>query len=153
VIQAMRRIEESSGRSIRRLFAAFALGCAAAMSGLVFGMPGQGEFVPAIWLAAFLALLIAPGWPGFIALMVGVTSAAVVIDLSDGVFGLVFLIVAVVSAVAAHGALSASVVQRLRLLGWRQGVHDSRVLSGGGLVVGLVLIFGWFASQLARNPA
>lgn len=115
-------------------------------------MPGKGEFVPAIWLAAFVALLVAPGWPGFIALMVGVTIGAVLLDISDGVFGLVFLIVAVVSALAAHGALSAAVLLRLRTLGWRRGVQDSRVLSGGGVVVGLVLIFVWFATDLARNP-
>jgi hypothetical protein len=115
-------------------------------------MPGKGEFVLAVWLAAFVALLLAPGWPGFIAVMAGVTISAALLDLSDGVFGLVFLIVAVVSALAAHGALSAAVLLRLRTLGWRKGAQDSRVLSGGGLVVGAALIFVWFASELARNP-
>lgn len=50
--------------SIWRLGVFFVLGAAAALSGLVFGMPGNGEFVPAIWLAAFIALLVAPGRPG-----------------------------------------------------------------------------------------
>ncbi len=146
------RIEGSSGRSIWRLLAAFALGCAAASSGFIFGMPGNGEFVPAIWLAAFVALLLAPGWPGFIALIAGVTICVALLDISDGVSGLVFLIVAVVSALAAHGALSASVLLRLRTLGWRTGLRDERVLAGGGLALGLVLIFVWFAGEVARNP-
>jgi hypothetical protein len=94
-------------------------------------MPGKGAFVLAVWLAAFVALVVAPGWPGFIALMAGVTISAVLLDLSDGVFGLVFLIVAVVSALAAHGALSAAVLMRLRTLGWRKGVQEERILSGG----------------------
>ena len=141
----------SSG-SIWRLASAFALGCAAALSGLLFGMPGHGEFVPAIWLSAFIALLIAPGWPGFVALMAGAIVCAVLIDISDGVFGLVFLVVAIVSALAAHGALSASVLRRVRKLGWRTGLRDERVLVGGGLALGIVLIFVWFAAEFARKP-
>lgn len=39
----MSRIEALSRRSIWRLCAAFALGCA--VSWFVFGMPGNGEFV------------------------------------------------------------------------------------------------------------
>lgn len=148
----MSRIEWSSGGSIWRLLAAFGLGCAAALSGLVFGMPGNGEFVPATWLAAFVALLLAPGWPGFIAHIAGVTMWAALWDISDGVFGLVFLIVAVASALAAHGAISASVMLRLRALGWGPGLRDARVLAGAGLAIGLALIFVWFARDLARNP-
>ncbi len=139
-------------RSIWRLTAAFVLGCLGALSGFVFGMPGNGEFVPTIWLAAFVALLLAPGWPGFVALISGVTVSAALLDLSDGTFGLVFLIVAVVSALAAHGALSAYVLLRLRSLGLRTGLQDVRVLSGGGFALGVVLIFVWFAGEFARNP-
>ena len=148
----MSRIEGSSGRSVLRLLAAFLLGCAASLSGFVFGMPGNGEFVPAIWLAAFVALLLAPGRSGFVALIAGVTLSAVLLDLSDGVFGLVFLIVAIVSALAAHGALSASVLLRLRTLGWGPGLRDMRVLAGGGLALGLALLFVWVAGEFARNP-
>jgi hypothetical protein len=140
-------------RSVWRLLAAFSLGCVAALSGFVFGMPGKGEFVPIIWLAAFVAILIAPGWPGFVALISGVTVCAALLDVSDGVFGLVFLIVAIVSALAAHGALSASVLLRLRSLGLSPGSRDARVLAGGGIALVLVLIFAWFATELVRNPA
>lgn len=115
-------------------------------------MPGNGEFVPLIWLAGFLALLVAPGWPGFIALISGVTITGVLLDVSDGVYGLVLLIVVIVSALAAHGALSASVVRRLAILGLRTGPRDSRVLAGGGVALGLALLFVWFATELAQNP-
>ncbi len=135
-----------------RLGVAFALGSVATASGFVFGMPGRGEFVPTIWLAAFVALLIAPGWLGFAALIAGVAVSAALLDLSDGVFGLIFLVAAITSALAAHGALSATVLQRVRALGWRQGLQDGPVLTGGGLAVGLVLIFAWFAGEFARNP-
>jgi hypothetical protein len=139
-------------RSVLRLAIAFGLGSAGALSGFAFGMPGNGEFVPLMWLAGFLALLVAPGWPGFIALLSGVTVSGVLLDVSDGVFGLVVLIVVVVSALAAHGALSASVVRRLTILGWKTGSRDSLVLAGGGVALGLALLFVWFATELARNP-
>lgn len=148
----MRRFETSSRNSVLRLSVAFVLGCAAALPGFVLGMPGKGEFVPMIWLAAFVSQLIAPGRSGLVALISGVTVSAALLDMSDGVFGLVFLIVAVVSALAAHGALSAFVLLRLATLGWRRGVQDSQVLVGGAFSVGAVLIFAWFAGELGRNP-
>lgn len=145
-------MEQQARPPIWRLGAAFGLGCAAALSGLVFGMPGKGEFVPAIWLAAFMALVIAPGRLGFVALISGVTVSAVLIDVSDGVFGLVFLIVTVVSAVAAHGALCASVLLRWRTVGWRRGLQEPFIQVGGSLALAVVLIFVWFAGEFARNP-
>jgi len=135
-----------------RLGIAVALGCAAALSGFVFGMPGDGEFVPAMWLAGFVALIVAPGWPGFWALLVGATASAAVLDVSDGVFGLLFLLVAIVVALAGHGALSAAVLVRMHGLGWRRGITDASVLRGGGLAIGLVVLFAWIAADLARNP-
>ena len=135
-----------------RLGVAFVLGGGAAASGSVFGMPGHGEFVAIIWLAAFVALIIAPGWPGLIALLSGAAVSAVIIDVSDGIYGLAFLIVAVVSAVAIHGALSASVLLRLRAIGLGTGLRDSRVLAGVGLVLGLALLFALAAADFARNP-
>lgn len=139
-------------RSVLRLAIALGLGTAGALSGFAFGMPGKGEFVPLMWLAGFLALLVAPGWPGFIAMISGVTVSAVLLDVSDGVSGLVLLIVVVVSALAAHGALSASVVHRLTNLGWRTGSRDSLVLAGGGVALGLALLFVWFAAEVVQNP-
>lgn len=149
---AMKPIGVPPSRSILRLGTAFALGCISALSGIVFGMPGKGEFVVVIWVAAFVALLIAHGWPGFTALIAGATVSAAILDLSDGVFGLVFLIVAVVGVLAAQGALSASVLIRLREVGWSAGRRDGRVLLGAGLAIGGVLSFVWFATEFARNP-
>ena len=143
---------EPEPRSVLRLGAAFVLGVGAALSGFVFGMPGHGEFVPIIWLAGFVALLIAPGWPGFVALTAGATVAAVLLDFSDGTFGLVFLIVAIVLALAAHGALSAFVVRRVSTLGLGRGLRDQRVLVGGGAALGVALLFVWLAGDFARNP-
>lgn len=130
----------------------FVLGCAAAVSGFVFGRPGHGEFVPLTWLAGGAAIIVAPGWPGFVALLAGATVAATFLDVLDGVFGLVWLIVAIVVALAGHGAMSASVLLRLRALGWRLGLKDPSVVRGGGVALGLVLIFIWVAQDLARNP-
>jgi hypothetical protein len=149
----MTRIQASSRRSIWRLCVAFVLGCPGPLSGLAFGMPGNGEFAWITWLAGFAALLVAPGHRGFIALIAGAVISAALVDLSDGMFGLVFLVAAVVTALAAHGALSASVLQRARTLGLRLAVRDVRVLSRGGLTIGVVPIFAWFAAEFARNPA
>lgn len=63
------------------------------------------------------------------------------------------LVVAIVSALTAHGALSAAVVRRLSMLGLRDGLRDGRVLAGAGMVLALALIFVWFATDFARNPA
>jgi hypothetical protein len=61
-------------------------------------------------------------------------------------------IVAIVVALAGHGALSASVFLRLRALGWRLGLRDPSVVRGGGVALGLVPVFVWVAKDLARNP-
>jgi len=140
-------------RSSWRLGLAFGLGGVGAVSAFFFGLPGRGEFIPAVWLAAFAATLIAPGWRGFVALIAGVAVVAAILDISDGTFGLLWLIVAILAALAAHAALSASVLLRLRVLGWRAGVADPRVLGGAALAVGLVLVFAWFVGEFARNPA
>jgi len=131
---------------------ALALGAAAAATGVVFGMPGKGEFVPLIWLAGFLATVAAPGWAGFAALMVGAIVMSTVLDASDGVLGLVVLIVAVVAALAAHGALSAAVLLRLRAEGWRGLLRDRVFAAGAAAALGLVLVFAWIANDFARNP-
>jgi len=55
-------------------------------------------------------------------------------------------------SLTAHGALSAAVVRRLSMLGLRDGLRDGRVLAGAGMVA-LALIFVWFATDFARNPA
>lgn len=136
-----------------RLAAAVLLGAAAALSGFVFGLPGKGEFVALTWLAGFAALLITPGWPGFVAVITGAAVTSALLDVADGVFGLIFLIVAIVVALASHGALSAAVLQRVRTLGMRASLRDARVLGGGGVALGVVLFFVWFAGELARNPA
>ena len=135
-----------------RLGLAFVLGGVGAASAFFFGLPGRGEFIPAVWLAAFVATLIAPGWPGLVALMAGVAVVATILDVSDGTFGLAWLIVAILTALAAHAALSASVLLRIRTLGWRAALADSRVLGGAALAVALVLVFVWFAGEFARNP-
>ncbi len=149
----MTEIRATSRPSVWRLGIAAALGVAAPFSGLVFGMPGNGEFVPIMWLAGFVALLIAPGWAGFVAVIAGATISAAVLDITDGTFGLVFLIVAIVSALAAHGALCAYVVRRLRDLGWGRGLRDPGLLTSAALAVVLALGYVWFAFDLARNPA
>ncbi len=115
------------------LIVAFALGGLAPVSGFVFGLPGNGEFVPIVWILSFVALLIAPGRHGFVALIAGAALSATILDLSDGSFGLVFLIVAVVTALASHGALCASVIHRWWSLGWRAGLRDPRVIGGAAL--------------------
>ena len=138
--------------SSRRLGVSFALGGVGALSAFLFGLPGRGEFIPAVWLASFAAVLIAPGWRGFVALIAGVGIFAAILDMSDGTFGLAWLIVAILTALAAHAALSASVLLRLRRLGLAAGIRDSRVLGGAALAVGLVVVFVWFAFEFARNP-
>lgn len=146
------RPEPPSRRPAWRVIGAFVLGIGGAVSGFVFGMPGKGEFVPLIWLAAFVALLIAPGWPGFFALIVGAAVSAAALDLSDGSSGLLLLVVAIVSALAAHGALSSAAVVRLRTLGWRMGLRDAPLVAAGVVSLGGALIFVWFAGEFARNP-
>ena len=139
-------------RSSWRLGLSFGLGALGALAGFFLGLPGRGEFIPVVWLAAFVATLIAPGWRGLVALIAGVAVFAAILDLSDGTFGLVWLIVVILTALAVHAALSASVVLRLRALGWPAGLRDARVLLGAAAAVGLVVLFAWLANEFARNP-
>lgn len=135
-----------------RLLLAALLGCLAPIAGFVFGMPGRGEFVPLTWAAGFVAQLVAPGRWGFLALLGGAVVTATLLDVADGTFGLVALIVAIVAALAGHGALSSWVLQRVRSLGWRGTLRDQGALVGGAVALGLVVLFAWAALELGRNP-
>lgn len=132
---------------------AFLLGCAAATSALVFGIPGNGEFVIFTWLAGLIAVFVAPGVAGFIAVVVGVSIWAALLDVADGTFGLVFLVVAIVGALAAHGALVGLIVRRIAMLGLRRSLRDRDVIVRGAIALGLVVLFVWFANDLRANPA
>lgn len=136
------------GRSI----CAAALGAAAALIAIVAGVPGRGEFLVAAWAGGVLAVLVAPGWRGFLAYIVGITVGGVVADLSDGSYGLVVLVVAVLVAPGAHGALVGTLGRRIREFGLRGAFRDPRAISGAVLVVCLALAFAWFAAEFARNP-
>lgn len=136
-----------------RLGAAFVLGGAGALVAFLFGTPGNGAFVPAAWLAGFAAAVVAPGWRGFAALIGGASAVSAIVDIADGSFGLVILVVAIVSALAAHGALSAWVLLRLRALGPSRGVRDGRLVLAGLIALSTVVIFVWFAHEFAQGPA
>ena len=135
-----------------RLALAFGLGVIAATSALVFGIPGNGEFIAFTWLAGLLAAFIAPGIPGFIAVVAGVTVWAALLDMADGTFGLVFLVIAIVGALAAHGELVGSVLRRIGTLGWREGLRDRTVVVRGWIAVALAALFVWSAIELGKNP-
>ena len=135
-----------------RLAMAFGLGVIAATSALVFGIPGNGEFIAFTWLAGLLAAFIAPGVPGFLAVVAGVTVWAALLDVADGTFGLVFLGIAIVGALTAHGELAGSVVRRIGALGLREGLRDRTVVVRGWIAVALAALFVWFAIELGKNP-
>jgi hypothetical protein len=136
-----------------RLAAAFCLGSAGGLLAYLLGIPGNGAFVPVVWVAGFVSAVVAPGWRGFLALLGGSGLSAMLLDLADGAFGLVFLVIAIVWALAGHGALSGWAVLRLRAVGPGAAVRDPRLLAGVGVVTVGALVMVWLAQEFARNPA
>ena len=141
-----------ASRSNARLAAAFLLGAAGALIAFVFGVPGQGAFVPVLWLTGFVAAVVAPGWRGFLALLGGGALGAVLLDVVDGAFGLVLLVVTIVCVLAAHGALSGWVASRLKILGPGRALREGRVLVGLGVAMAGLVAVASLGLELARNP-
>jgi len=134
-----------------RLGTVFALGAAAAMSALFFNVPGRGEFFLFTWLAGFFAMFVASGWRGFVAVVSGATASAVLVDLSDGAFGLVFLIVLIVAAISSNGALVATVIRRVARLGLRRSLGDRGVVVGALVALATDVFFGWVAYEVGQG--
>ena len=137
---------------VARLMLVAAIGVAAVAFAFVTGLPGNGGFLMVAWLAGLAAVLLRPGWTGLLALAGSITVAAVIADVSDGVFGLVALIVAALLVPAAHGALVGDLGRRVVTLGPGQGVRDGRVLAESLVAVLLVVFLVLAAADLARNP-
>lgn len=148
-----RQASDVRGRPpLARLALAFALGSAAGLSALVVDVPGRGEFFALTWLAGFIAMILAPGAAGLVAVVVGAAGSAAIVDVAGGTFGLVLVIVAAVAALASHGALVGAVLRRCGTLGIKGSVGDAKVMLGAAVAVGIMLLFVWLALELGAGP-
>jgi len=104
------------------------------------------------WLAGLAAVLVRPGWAGFLTLASAIVVTAVIADMSSGVSGLLALGVVILLVPAAHGALVGFVARRVVTLGPAKSIRDQRVI-GAALVAVLVVVFvAVIADEFARNP-
>lgn len=141
----------NQGRTARLLTAA-AFGVVAGLIAFMAGIPGRGEFLAAAWLAGALAVIVGPGWLGFLAFGVGIAATGVAADMSDGASGLMAAVIAALLAPGAHGALVGALGIRARRLGFQAASRDPRTVLGVVVVVALLAGFAWFANEFAEGP-
>jgi hypothetical protein len=128
------------------------LGIAVALAAFQFGIPGNGEFIVGAMLGGMAAALVRPGWPGFVALAAAITLAAIVLDMSDGVFGLAWLIVASLLLPAAGGALAGYGARRVVQLGPSAAIRDPGAVRALGLAALVIVLIAAAAVLFAQNP-
>lgn len=116
------------------------------------GIPGVGVFLVVAWLAGLATVLVRPGWAGFLALAGAFTVAAVIADMSDGIYGLVVLVVVSLLVPAAHGALVGYIARRVVSLGPAKSIRDERVIGAVFVAVLVVVFLAFVAADFARNP-
>jgi hypothetical protein len=114
-----------------RLILVGAMGVAAVVVAFTTGIPGNGVFLVVAWLAGFAAVLVRPGWGGFLTLASAIAVTAVIADMSDGVSGLVVLVVASLLVPAAHGALVGYIARRMVSLGPAKSIRSHHPLING----------------------
>ena len=142
----------STTGDLLRLILVGAMGVGAVAVAFATGIPGNGVFIVVAWLAGLAAVLVRPGWAGFLTLVGVIAVTAVIADMSDGVSGLVVLVVASLLVPAAHGALVGYIARRVVSLGPAKSIRDERVI-GAVLVAVLVVAFlAFVAADFARNP-
>jgi hypothetical protein len=145
-------MSQGASGDLVRLILVGAMGVGAVAVAFATGIPGNGVFLVVAWLAGLAAVLVRPGWAGFLTLASATAVTAVIADMSDGVSGLVVLVVASLLVPAAHGALVGYIAWRVVSLGPAKSIRDERVI-GAILVAVLVVVFlAFVAADFARNP-
>jgi hypothetical protein len=145
-------MSQGASGDLVRLILVGAMGVGAVAVAFATGIPGNGVFLIVAWLAGLAAALVRPGWGGFLTLASAIAVTAVIADMSDGVSGLVVLVVASLLVPAAHGALVGYIARRMVSLGPAKSIRDGRVI-GAVLVAVLVVVFlAFVAADFARNP-
>jgi hypothetical protein len=142
----------STPGDLMRLILVGAMGVGAVAVAFATGIPGNGVFLVVAWLAGLAAVLVRPGWAGFVTLASAIAVTTLIADMSDGVYSLVALGVVSLLVPAAHGALVGYVARRAVSLGSARSIRDARVI-GAVLVAVLVVVFvAIVAADFARNP-
>lgn len=107
-------------------------------SGLVFPVPGNGEFFVVATCAGFAAAYLAPGWPGYVAVVLGATATSAVIGASNNALWGPFLAVLVLGMVTPFvglGELLAVAARKVRL-------HDLSVYAATAVGIAIAVAFG-----------
>jgi hypothetical protein len=143
---------QSTPADLMRIILVGAMGVGTVAVAFATGIPGNGVFLVAAWLAGLAAALVRPGWAGFVTLASAIAVTAVIADVSDGVHSLVVLVVVSLLVPAAHGALVGYVSRRAVSLGPAKSVRDERVIATVLVAVLVVAFVAVVAADFARNP-
>jgi hypothetical protein len=135
-----------------RLILVGAMGVGAVVVAFATGIPGNGVFLVAAWLAGLAAALVRPGWAGLLTLAGAIAVTTLVADMSDGIYSLVVLGVVSLLVPAGHGALVGYVARRAVSLGPVRSVRDERVIVAVLVAVLIVVLVAIVAADFARNP-
>jgi hypothetical protein len=128
--------------SFRRLgiLAAALSGVLVGASGLVFAVPGNGEFFVVASCAGFAAAYLAPGWPGYIAVVLGATATSAVIGAGNNAFWGPYLAVLVVGMVTPFAGLG-----ELLAIVWRK-LPRHGILVHGANAIGIAIAIAYGAA-------
>ena len=142
---------QSTPADLIRLILVGAVGVAAGLLPFVTGIPDFRVYLVVAWLAGLAAVLVRPGWAGFLTLASAIAVTVVIADMSDGGHGLMVLGVVMLLVSAAHGALVGFIARRVVVLGPAKSIRDQLVI-GAALVAVLVVVFvAVIAADFARN--
>jgi hypothetical protein len=111
----------------------------------------RGEWIALCWLAGFVIGLRLPGAQPWMAGMAGIGIGLAVCLTVGGSWTLVVFALAGLGAVYTHGWGGAWLVRRLRKLG-AAAARDVPTLLVGVALLSVVVLGGWLALELARNP-
>ncbi len=136
--------------SLLRLFVALSLGCLVLPVSGAFAAGDMPTFA-LIAVAGFASVLVRPGWSGFIAAAVGLTTYTIVTAAMVGFAGLQFLGLALALPILGAGSAAGTVANHLFGEGFVRTVRDPRawaaaatsaVLGGGTILFYLSLVTG-----------
>jgi hypothetical protein len=135
-----------------RLILVGALGVGAVAVAFATGIPGNGMFLAAAWMAGLAAALVRPGWAGLLTLAGAIAVTTLIADMSDGIYSLVVLGVVSLLVPAGHGALVGYIARRAVSLGPARSIRDQRVIVALLVAVLIVVFVAVVAADFARNP-
>ena len=126
------------------------IGAVAAFVSLPLGIPGNGSWIVVCWILGVGAAVLRPNWTSFVAAVVGIALAAVLLVLRAGQYpGLAWLVVTSEATILGHGFfVGATIRSAVR----RRTLRDAHIVWRLAVAIGTAVSLVVIAQEFARNP-